>query len=171
MPQLRDPNFVRSVVLMLEHGSAGSFGLVLNRPTDTRVADVLEVLNLPWMGDPEATVWSGGPVTPQSGWVLHAPCAGEGAPGLEGVPGIQLSTTPDQLKALALRPPARLRFLMGYAGWGPGQLEGELAAGAWVLAEGDADLVFETPPDRLWEAALHSLGVEPASLAPGSGIH
>jgi putative transcriptional regulator len=170
MPQLLDPNFQRAVVLMVEHGDAGSFGLVLNRPTPVEVARVLETLELEWCGDPDATVWSGGPVSPRSGWVIHEP-VGSAPPGLEVAPGLVLSTSPEQLKVLAAEPPPRLRFLMGYAGWGGGQLEFELAEGSWVHSEVEPDLIFGTHPDQLWAAVLESIGIQPASLVPGTGVH
>jgi putative transcriptional regulator len=171
MPQLLDPNFQRAVVLMVEHGEGGSFGLVVNRPTPVAVARVLETLQLEWRGDPGATVWSGGPVSPRSGWVIHEPAMTDAAPGLELVPGLILSTSPEQLRALAAAPPPKLRFLMGYAGWGGGQLEGELAEGSWVHAAVNPDLIFGTHPDQLWAAVLESIGIQPASLVPGSGVH
>lgn len=172
MPQLPDPNFTRSVVLMVEHTHAGSWGLVVNRPMTVLVAEVLDQLEIEWEGSPDSVVWSGGPVEPQRGCVLHEPLD---APHLDEalsiVPGISLSTHPLQLQSLARRPPRQLRFLLGYAGWGPGQLELELAQGSWLLAGAGADLVFETAPERMWEAAIQSLGIEPATLVPGTGIH
>ena len=171
MPQLPDPNFARSVVLMIEHSEEGSLGLVVNRPTDTPVAEVMKPIGVSWR-DPEGLVWLGGPVMPGSGWLLHEPVStapNEGTVDL--VPGLSLSNSPQQLRALAERPPGRLRFLMGYAGWGGGQLEGELARGDWLLAEVSADFIFATPHDQMWTAALHQLGADPATLVPGGGVH
>lgn len=173
MPQLPDPNFYRSVCLMIEHNDRGSFGLVVNRPTELAIEEVLGQFKLRWRGDPAAVVWQGGPVEPQLGSVLHAPRAGasEVTPSLEVVPGIQLSTLPDQLRELAERPPAHLRFLLGYAGWGPGQLESEMAYGSWLVAPATPRLVFEIPAEGIWEAAIQSLGIDPVTLIPGEGIH
>jgi putative transcriptional regulator len=171
MPQLEDPNFERSVVLMIEHNDQGSFGLVLNRPTPIPIARVLETMSVEWSGDDEVPVWSGGPVTPRSGWILHEPAANDAAPGIEIVPGLMLSTSPEQLKALAAQPPERLRFLMGYSGWGGGQLQRELAQGAWIHAQVHPDLIFDTDPDELWEEVLRAIGIEPGSLVPGTGVH
>lgn len=172
MPQLDDPNFERAVVLMVEHNAEGSFGLIVNRPSDLRIADVLDSLSMEWAGDPEAVVFTGGPVMPRTGWVLHEPAD---LPSEEGkvdiVPGIVLSTSPERLRALAECPPNRMRFVLGFAGWGPSQLEVELASGSWVNAEVTAELVFETPAAEMWEAALRSLGIEPATLVPGRGVH
>lgn len=183
MPQLVDPNFHRAVVLMVEHNDEGSFGLIVNRPSTMSVSALLGALDMTWRGDDAAVVWTGGPVMPTSGWVLHQPTArvGRGAPtlqsGLESdgtvsfAPGIDLSTSPDKLRVIAAEPPIRTRFLLGYAGWGPGQLASEMARGSWLHADPHPDLVFDTPADALWETALRSLGVAPESLVHSTGIH
>ena len=133
MPHLLDPNFTRAVVLMVEHNDQGSFGLIINPPSNVAVAELLEQLDIDWQGRADDVVWSGGPVTPSTGWVLHQPLPegfeippddedDDGAATIEVSPGISLSTSPALLKALSVDPPQRLRFLLGYAGWGPGQL-------------------------------------------------
>ena len=172
MPQLPDPNFQRSVVLMVEHHELGSFGLVVNRPTEMPVEEVLSELEIGWHGDGEAVVWCGGPVEPQRGCVLHPPVPGpDPEQVVHVVPGIVLSTSPEQLRELAQDPPDHLRFLLGYAGWGPGQLEHEMTEGSWVVAPASPELVFETPFERMWQAAIESLGIDPSTLVPASGIH
>jgi putative transcriptional regulator len=170
MPQLVDPNFVRSVVLMVAHGEDHSFGLVINRPTRIAMTDVLEPMGMSWTGPRSASVWWGGPVMPRSGWVLHsgsphAPAA------LRLGERLHLSTSPDELRALAQDPPESLHFLMGYAGWGGGQLEGELAQGSWLTADADPELVFSAKPESTWDAALRSIGVEPSMLFIAPGVH
>src|SRR6185503_5234805 len=183
MPQLLDPNFHRAVVLMIEHNEEGSFGLVVNRPSSMSVSTLLGALDMNWRGDSSDVVWTGGPVMPTSGWVLHQPTArvGRGAPtlqsGLESdgtvsfAPGIDLSTSPDKLRVIAEQPPQRTRFLLGYAGWGPGQLASEMARGSWLYADPDPDLIFDTPAEVLWQTALRTLGIAPESLVHSSGIH
>ena len=176
MPHLLDPNFTRAVVLMVEHSDEGSFGLVVNQPSDLAVCDLLEQLEIPWRGSPDDVVWSGGPVTPSTGWVLHEPVPGLVSEDTEGellsvAPGIELSTSPEILRDIAGAPPRRVRFLLGYAGWGPGQLASEMVRGSWLHAEASPELVFDTPADEMWEAALRTLGVDPESLIPGMGVH
>lgn len=171
MPQLEDPNFSRSVVLMVEHSAEGSWGLVVNRPSVVPVSEILSSLDIDWRGDPDEVVWSGGPVEPTSGWVIHHPIDYVAESTLQVTKEICLSTSPDQLRALAVEPPAQMRFLMGYSGWGAGQLEGELAEGAWLHAEVSAELLFTTPGDELWGAVLQTLGIDPASLIPARGVH
>jgi putative transcriptional regulator len=173
MPQLLDPNFLRAVVLMIEHGDRGSFGLIVNQPSPIKATELLESLSVPWAGDPGAVVWSGGPVGKTTGWVLHEPTATDATPGTAPVgPGLALSTSTDRLRAIAASPPDRVRLLLGYAGWAPGQLASEMARGSWIHAEADPALIFEAPPDEMWTRALRSLGVtNPESLVPSVGVH
>jgi len=172
MPQLEDPNFSRSVVLMIEHQSEGSFGLVINRPAERTVIDLLEGIEIGWKGAPEEPAWVGGPVQPETGWILHEPMdALDGQVTREVAKGLHLSSAPDAIKLLAASPPKRVRFLLGYSGWGPEQLERELAEGSWVNSDVSADLIFDTPAQQLWEAAVRRLGIDPESLIPAAGIH
>jgi putative transcriptional regulator len=166
MPQLDDPNFSRAVVLMVQHTDEGSFGLVLNRPSETPVIDVTAPMGMRWRGDPAAVIWVGGPVSPESGWLLHEPTdvvSGDGT--LELIDGVSLSTSAQNFRTLVEHPPRRVRFFAGYAGWGAHQLESELTA------EVTPALVFDTPAERMWDVALRSLGIEPGSLVPGVGVH
>jgi putative transcriptional regulator len=172
MPQLADPNFHRSVVLMIEHQSEGSFGLIVNRPSENRVIDLLESLEILWRGQPSDVAWWGGPVQPETGWILHEPVAELGDNiTREIAPGIHLSSAPEALRILAKKPPKNLRFVLGYSGWGPEQLEGELADGSWVNSDVTAELVFGTAPELLWSAAVRRLGIAPEALVPASGVH
>ena len=139
MPQLSDPNFSRAVVLMIEHGTSGSFGLVINHPSPIRATELLESLEMSWQGEDSALVWAGGPVSPSTGWVLHEPLAiaqpGQGTIAITS--SISLSTSPDRLRAIANSPPRKIRLLLGYSGWAPGQLEAEMSRGAWLHASAD----------------------------------
>lgn len=172
MPQLRDPNFDRSVVLMIEHREEGSFGLVINRPTRTPVGELLASIDMEWQGTKNEVAWSGGPVQPETGWVLHEKVEGLDGPGTKEIlPGLFITSAPDALRELARHPPRRVRFLLGYSGWGPHQLERELTETAWLNSDVDADFLFETPPKEMWQAALKRLHVSPEALAPAPGIH
>lgn len=174
MPQLVDPNFARSVVLMIEHSDQGSFGLVINQPSEIKAGELLESLAMPWRGAPDTVVWSGGPVSPTTGWVLHEPLPGlvDGVGTTRIGPGLDLSTSPERLRTLAERPPARLRLLLGYSGWGPGQLAREMAQGSWLHADLDADLIFGHEAEAMWRAAVQSLGIaNPDAVVPGRGVH
>ncbi len=174
MPQLADPNFSRAVVLMIEHGEQGSFGLVINHPSPIRASELLQSLEMHWRGDDAALVWAGGPVSPSTGWVLHEPIgiavANTGGT-IEITSTISLSTSPDRLRSIANQPPRNVRLLLGYSGWGPGQLAREMAGGAWLHTAADPKLVFETPPGEMWDAAMRSLGVNPVDLFVGRGVN
>jgi putative transcriptional regulator len=173
MPQLADPNFSRSVVLMIEHNAQGSFGLVINHPSPIKASELLESLEMSWRGEDSAVVWAGGPVSPSTGWVLHEPI-GIAAPGQGTIAitsTISLSTSPDRLRLLASAPPRNIRLLLGYSGWGPGQLEQEMSRGAWLHASADPKLIFDTPPDDMWSSAMRSLGISPESLFASRGVN
>jgi putative transcriptional regulator len=174
MPQLADPNFSRAVVLMIEHSEEGSFGLVINHPSPIRATELLESLEMSWRGEDSAVVWAGGPVSPSTGWVLHEPIV-HAAPGnggtIEITQAICLSTSPDRLRAIASAPPRNIRLLLGYSGWGPGQLAAEMSRGAWLHTSAEAQLIFETPADTMWDVAMRTLGINPESLFTGRGVN
>jgi putative transcriptional regulator len=171
MPQLQDPNFSKSVVLLCEHREEGAMGLVINRCTDTLAATIVQ-LDPPLENESESglPVWIGGPVDPARGWLLLAENLGDG---IEVSPGLYLSASRDLLRrVLETRSLAdRCRFLVGYAGWGPRQLDSELAASAWLTVPVDKTLLFETPVEEMWEVAIRRLGIDPHALALGPGVH
>ena len=183
MPQLEDENFSRSVILMLEHDKNGSFGLVLNRPSEMQLSDVLSQLELHWAADTQDVVWSGGPVSPETGWMLHSPSGNckplaktqEGRINSDEsmlvAPGVALSVSIDKLRELGENPPSNYRLLLGYAGWGPGQLAKELVEGSWLHADIDSDLIFSAPSEEMWSLAMRSLGISPETLVQSTGIH
>ena len=193
MPQLMDPNFNRTVVLLCKHSDEGAFGLVVNRPlvTSGRVVVNLEPAPASGVGaaslraaqrerkeetvwtERELQVWIGGPVEPQRSWMLVGDeDQDQDARGMRIADNLYLSTSPDLLRRLLEPdPPSRTRLVVGYSGWGPGQLEAELHQSAWLLSDVDRDLIFNTPPDRMWEAAIRRLGADPATLQMSRGVH
>src|SRR5580704_1331904 len=136
MPQLIDPDFNRAVVLLIKHSDDGAFGLVVNRPLVTIGRVVLSVETSEQLStERELHVWVGGPVEPQRSWMLvgDEPEANEEARGIRIADSLYLSTSPDLLRRLLEPdPPLRTRLVVGYSGWGPGQLEAELQASAWL---------------------------------------
>ena len=172
MPQLTDPNFTRTVVLLCKHSEEqGAFGLVVNRPL---VATGRVVVNLdpPVSTDRELEVWVGGPVEQYRSWILVAGPEGEQEITVPVADGLYLSTSPDLLRRLLEPdPPAHARLVVGYSGWGPGQLEAELQASSWLLSDVDRDLIFTTPPEEMWERAIRRLGADPALLQMSHGVH
>lgn len=170
MPQLLDPNFARTVVLLCEHNPEGAFGLVLNRPTDVPASSVVGLVPAV-TNDNGMRLWIGGPVEPHRGWILLA----EEPPGVETrriVGGLYLSTSPQLLREMLETTPApQARVLAGYAGWGPGQLDMELNESAWLTADVELDLVFETAAPQMWESAIRRLGADPSLLQGSHGVH
>ena len=171
MPQLLDPNFHQSVILLCEHGESGAFGLVLNRRTELSATDVVR-LSPPVDGHSGLEVWVGGPVEPERGWILMGAEPSD-AEVVQVCEGIYLSTSVALLRRyLEQPPPPRTRLLTGYAGWGAGQLDTELASSAWLTADVDLDLVFETGSGDMWEATIRRLGADPSQLQiGGGGVH
>lgn len=169
MPQLQDPNFARTVVLLCEYNADGAFGLVLNRPTTVAASEMVR-LEPPVVGGNEMPLWIGGPVEPQRGWILVG-----SEPQVEFKTirdGLYLSTSPALLReVLAARPAPRARVLAGYAGWGPGQLDEEIAQSAWLMADVDLDIVFDVAAEAMWETALRRLGADPSALTTSHGVH
>ena len=167
MPQVHDPFFHQSVVLLVHHNDEeGSFGLIVNRPTELKIADILEGMKIGWGGSPDALAYFGGPVQPQLGTVIYG---GDDrteklSAASEVFPGIGTTQHYRDLELLAHRPPARIRLVLGYAGWGEEQLLGEILRNDWVTAPVKADLIFPTEPETAWETTLRSVGLDPASL-------
>jgi putative transcriptional regulator len=161
-PTLLDPNFARSVVLIAEHTEEGAMGLVLNRPATTLVDEA--VPDLAWLAEEEERVWVGGPVAETAVIVL----AEWDRPELAGAlvePDLGFvgsdADQPDELDG-AIR---RARVFAGHAGWGPGQLEEELAEEAWIVEPPRREEIFTTDPDALWGTVLRRKGSRFALLA------
>src|SRR5687767_12199215 len=170
MPQMLDPNFVRTVVLLAEYGKQGAFGLVVNRQMAEPAHEVLTP-EPPMDIQRDVRLYVGGPVEPNRAWVLTAHRELDGD-ALEIVDGVYLSASAELIRhALQSSPDPQVRLVIGYAGWAPGQLDDELAASSWLMAPVHADLVFEIPIDRMWETAIRRLGAEPSALQSSSGVH
>lgn len=160
-PTLLDPSFARTVVLIADYNDEGAMGVVLNRATTATVADAAPDLE-PLVGG-DAPIFSGGPVQPTAGVVLveYEPGEGQGAVLFDGIgmlPG---------LAELAAALPAvrRTRVFAGYAGWGPGQLEGELEREDWIRDRARPDDIFSEEPEELWSAVLTRKGGQYALVA------
>ena len=171
MPQLVDPNFARTVILLCEHSAEGAFGLVVNRPAETTAAEAVQME--PVIASPnDLPLLMGGPVEPQRGWILTAGAVEESSSRPLGA-GLYLSASPLVLRQVlsAHPPPRRTVVLAGYAGWGPGQLDAELAESSWLIMPVELDLIFEIPSAVAWEMAIRRLGADPSLLQAGHGVH
>ena len=170
MPQMLDPNFSKTVVLLAEYSAHGAFGLVLNRRMDEPARAIVtadEPLNI----HPGMYLFTGGPVEPTRAWILTANQSLD-PEALEVMNGVYLSASPTLVRrTLEAEPDPATRMVVGYAGWGAGQLDVELAEGSWLLAPVEGDLIFKTSAETMWEAAIRRLGAEPSMLQGSSGVH
>ena len=170
MPQVLDPFFHHSVVLLLHHTDEGSFGFIVNRPTELPIEGILDAMDIAWKGFDDALAFFGGPVQSQMGTVMFSLSVGEqfDLDSLEGLtevgPGILISQQAEDLGRLAARPPLCFRLFLGYAGWGAGQLVDEIVRNDWLIAPVSNELLFSDQPDNVWEQALRSVGVDPSTL-------
>ena len=164
MPQVLDPFFHRSVVLLVQHEEEGSLGFIVNRVTGIKIEEILQGMDVGWQGDCEVMAHFGGPVQPQIGTVLFAPGRAETEAATEVHPGVSLTQHIGDLVRLAEMPPPQFRLLLGYAGWGAGQLIEEIQRNDWLTAPVHADLIFASDPDQVWADALRSVGIDPLAL-------
>lgn len=172
MPNLADPNFFHSVTLICEHGDDGAMGLVINRPMDDiTLGTVLTHMGIEG-GDAlgSTPVYTGGPVQPERGFVLHSP-PGEWNSTLRLGEDLAVTTSRDILEALVEgRGPEHFIVTLGYAGWGPGQLEREITDNAWLTTPSDSAILFDTPASRRWESAARHIGID-LNLLSGEAGH
>ncbi|MEJ2515393.1 MAG: YqgE/AlgH family protein [Gammaproteobacteria bacterium] len=171
MPAMGDPNFDHTVSFICEHSDQGALGIVVNRPTDMTLGEVLGQMQLD-LSDADIAgqpVLQGGPVQPERGFVIHESDARYDST-LELDSGIRVTTSRDILEALARgEGPPRVQLALGYAGWGAGQLEDEMAANAWLTVPATAELIFSTPYERRWESAARLLGIDIRAIGPEAG--
>jgi putative transcriptional regulator len=184
MPGLNAPPFDHSVIYLCQHDDEHAMGLILNQPIGgLRLERILKELGLHY---PDKTiarfpVFSGGPVQGDRGFVLHSldyrlddVTLDLGGPDIKtrggSIPGLGLTVSRDILIDLSSGSgPEKVRIALGYAGWGPGQLESEIGQNAWLIAPAREDLIFVDAPDQLWSAAVASLGIDPAHLSGTAG--
>lgn len=167
MPTLADPNFQRTVTYIFEHNDQGAMGLVINRPLNLTLGQVFEHMQIP-PGNAAAsrqTVFMGGPVQTERGFVLHRP-AGRWDHTLHITEHLGIATSKEILEDIARGDgPADVFVALGYAGWGAGQLEQEMADNAWLSGPADSQIIFQTPWHQRWEAAAAAMGVDVHQLS------
>lgn len=165
---LRDPNFFRSVVLIVEHNESGSMGFVLNRPTDVEIrAALAEHFSVPEAADP---VYFGGPVEPAALFLIHDD-AGQSDEELPIVPGLYVGSNAGTFQTIvttASEAGTHYRVFSGCAGWGPDQLEAELSRGDWLVAPADCEGIFHDDPYEQWEMLMKQVAPR-HPLFPKSG--
>jgi putative transcriptional regulator len=175
-PALRDPNFAGSLVLMAQHEEEGSLGFVVNRLAPVSAGEVLEAIDPALrqsarrLGRDGAAVLVGGPVQPGRVWILYHPGPGVPEEGLTVVPGFAAGGSRELIEVLAREPSAGpFQIVLGYAGWGPLQVEHEVAAGAWIPLPFAEDLLFGVAADERWSEAVRRLGLTPGFALGGEG--
>jgi putative transcriptional regulator len=182
MPGLMDESFSRSVVYMCEHSDRGALGLIINKPSNLKMLDLFEKveLNLGRTDLIEIPVFQGGPVHTERGFVLHEPLSDvpHGSDNNEtayastlSIPGgLEMTTSKDVLEALSTGAgPKRVLITLGYSAWAQGQLESELAENSWLTVQADPQVIFDTPIEQRYDRALALLGLQAWMLSPQAG--
>ncbi len=172
MPGMGDPRFDHAVVFVCAHSEEGTMGLAVNKPAgDISFSDLLEQLGI--AAGPEVAgrqIFFGGPVEMGRGFVLHSGEYSVEAGTLKVNQAFAMTATRDVLEDIASGSgPGAALAALGYAGWGPGQLEDEIARNAWLIADADPELVFDPDHGGKWEAALARLGISPLMLSAEGG--
>lgn len=171
MPGLADPNFFQTVTLICQHNEEGALGLVINRPIELKLSELLEQLDIEQTDHSieHLPVHYGGPVSTDRGFVLHE-SLGNWDSTHEITPDLGLTASQDILASMAAGTgPQRALVAVGYAGWAAGQLEQELIDNAWLTVPGDVHILFEIEPDRRWHTAAATLGVDLNLLSDTAG--
>lgn len=170
MPSMEDPHFAQTVTYICEHTDEGAMGITINRPLDISLREVFDQLKIE-SDQPldDLPVYSGGPVMPERGFLLHRP-HGRWESSLQVTSTIAVTTSQDILAAIARgEGPDDLLFCLGYAGWEASQLEAEMADNAWLTTPAEERILFETPPERRWYEAAKLIGIDVSLLSRSSG--
>jgi putative transcriptional regulator len=171
MPGMRDERFAKSVIYMCAHSEEGAMGLVLNQRLDSlKFAELISQLELDEKHlSRDVPVHFGGPVESGRGFVLHTSDYQQDAT-LEVLNGVALTASVEILKAIAQgKGPQKSLLALGYAGWGPGQLDMEIKANGWLQVPSDSEIIFDIEPDTKWERAIQRLGIDPRMLSDDVG--
>lgn len=173
MPNLADPDFYQTVTYVCMHNEDGAMGIIINRPMDIDLGEVLEHMEIE-VEDPVAArmaIFEGGPVQRERGFVLHRPIGQWDAMiNLDQSHDIGITVSRDILDAIAQgHGPNEVLIALGYAGWNAGQLEQELANNAWLSTPASSRILFHTPPEQRWQAAASQLGVDLTLISSDAG--
>lgn len=172
MPHLQSDYFSGSLIYVCDHSEEGAMGLVVNKGSELNFAEILEQLEIEPQIETldEIPVFAGGPVKTDRGFLLHGPAQSEWKSTLKLRDGLYLSTSLDVLEALARgEGPKDYLIALGYAGWGPGQLEDELVRNLWLSCPANLDILFATDPEQRLDAAAKQLGIDINLLSDQAG--
>lgn len=171
MPGLMDENFNQAVTYICEHDDNGTFGIIINRESEITLDDVMQQMKIPYHPDTSKNepVFTGGPVQVNRGFILHRP-AGNWDSSLIVNDSVALTTSRDILEAIASnKGPNDTIIALGYAGWGPGQLEQEMAANTWLSCPAQEQIIFNTPVEDRWQAAADLIGIDIQLISNDAG--
>ena len=171
MPGLMDENFNQAVTFICEHDDNGTFGIIINRESEISLDDVMQQMKIPYHPDKSKVepVFTGGPVQANRGFVLHRPI-GNWESSLIVNDSVALTTSRDILEAIAdNKGPEDNIITLGYAGWGPGQLEQEMADNTWLSCPAEEQIIFNTPVEKRWQAAANLIGVDLQLMSNDAG--
>ena len=170
MPGLNDSSFAHTVTYICEHSDKGAMGVVINAATPMLLKEIFSQMNLDDLSDQgDQIVMSGGPVQPERGFVLHSNEA-KWQSTLEISPDISLTASRDIIAAMAEgRGPKQCLIALGYAGWGEGQLEAEIAANSWLTVPANKEIIFNTPFEDRWTSAAQALGIDVNLISSTAG--
>ena len=170
MPGLNDSSFAHTVTYICEHSDKGAMGVVINTATPMLLKEIFSQMDLDDLSDQgDQIVMSGGPVQPERGFVLHSNEA-KWQSTLEISPDVSLTASRDIITALAEgRGPKQCLIALGYAGWGEGQLEAEIAANSWLTVPADKNIIFNTPFEERWASAALALGIDVNLISSTAG--
>lgn len=162
MPGMLDPNFSHAVIYICEHSEEGAMGLIINHPLDIPISQIFDQFDIEHAAQTgDDSLLSGGPVQVDRGFVLHRPSDRQWESTLPISNDISLTASSDIISDIANKEgPNDLIITLGYTGWGPGQLEQELADNAWLTVPGDADIVFDVPFHQRASAAAAKIGID-----------
>jgi putative transcriptional regulator len=171
MPNLADPNFFHTVAYLCQHNEDGALGIVINRATDMKLGEIFKQMDIIVTAPvaAETTVFAGGPVQQERGFVVHTSC-GDWHATMAISETISLTTSRDVLEAIAAgEGPEQYLVALGYAGWGAGQLEKEIMDNSWLNTPCGKQVLFDTPVNLRWSAAADQIGIDISLLTAPAG--
>ncbi len=172
MPNLADTNFSHTVSYLCQHNEEGALGIIINRPTSMNLGDILQQMGIETESETiRATpVFAGGPVQQERGFIIHSKDTTEWDSSIPTSETIALTSSKDILKAIADgEGPDRFIVALGYAGWGEGQLEKEIINNAWLNSPCEEEILYETPVNQRWDAAVKQIGIDINQMASTAG--